>query len=124
MVGYRITDEHTGRSLVYLPGAQQLTESVRAQLEDCTCLLFDGTCWQDDELIQLDIAGKTSRDMGHLPISGDDGSLEQLAPLPIERKIYIHINNTNPILIEDSPERRIVEEHGFEVAADGLELEI
>ena len=124
VVGYRITDGHTGRSLVYVPGAQELTASVRAQLEDCTCLLFDGTCWQDDELIRLGIAGKTSRDMGHLPISGDDGSLEQLAPLPIGRKIYIHINNTNPILLEDSPERRIVEEHGLEVAADGLELEI
>ena len=124
VVGYRITDAHTGRVLVYIPGAQKLTASVRAQLEDCTCLLFDGTCWQDDELIRLGIAGKTSRDMGHLPISGDDGSLEQLAPLPIGRKIYIHINNTNPILLEDSPERRIVEEHGLEVAADGLELEI
>jgi pyrroloquinoline quinone biosynthesis protein B len=62
--------------------------------------------------------------MGHLPIGGADGSLEQLAPLPIERKIYVHINNTNPILIEDSSERRVVEEHGMEVAADGLELEI
>ena len=124
VVGYRITDEHTGRTLVYLPGAQELTASVLAQLEDCTCLLFDGTCWQDDELIRLGIAGKTSRDMGHLPISGADGSLKQLAPLSIERKIYIHINNTNPILLEDSPERRTVEEYGFEVAADGLELEI
>jgi pyrroloquinoline quinone biosynthesis protein B len=124
VVGYRITDGDTGRSLVYLPGAQELTASVLAQLEDCTCLLFDGTCWQDDELIQLGIAGKTSRDMGHLPIDGAGGSLEQLAPLPIERKIYIHINNTNPILLEDAPERRIVEEHGLEVAADGLELEI
>ncbi len=124
VVGYRITDGNTGRTLVYVPGAQELTESVRTQLEGCTCLLFDGTCWQDDELIQLGIAGKTSREMGHLPISGADGSLEQLAPLPIERKIYIHINNTNPILLEDAPERRIVEERGLEVAADGLELEI
>ncbi len=124
VVGYRITDGRTGRRLVYLPGAQELTASVLAHLDGCTCLLFDGTCWQDDELIQLGIASKTSRDMGHLPISGTEGSLEQLAPLPIERKIYIHINNTNPILIEDSPERRIVEEHGLEVAADGLELEI
>ena len=124
VVGYRITDEHTGRALVYLPGAQKLTASVRAHLGGCACLLFDGTCWQDDELIRLGIAGKTSRDMGHLPIDGTDGSLEQLAPLPIERKIYIHINNTNPILLEDTPERRIVEEHGLEVAADGLELEI
>ena len=124
VVGYRITDGNTGWSLVYIPGAQKLMASVRTQLEGCTCLLFDGTCWQDDEMIRLGIASKTSRDMGHLPISGADGSLAQLAPLPIERKIYIHINNTNPILLEDSPERRIVEEHGFEVAVDGLELEI
>jgi len=124
VVGYRITDESTGRTLVYLPGAQELTASVLARLEGCAGLLFDGTCWQDDELIRLGIAGKTSREMGHLPISGADGSLEQLAPLPIERKIYIHINNTNPILLDDAPERRIVEEYGFEVAADGLELEI
>ena len=124
VVGYRITDGNTGRALVYVPGAQQLTASVRAHLEDCACLLFDGTCWQDDELIRLGIAAKTSRDMGHLPIGGADGSLERLAPLPIERKIYTHINNTNPILLEDSSERRIVEAHGMEVAADGLELEI
>jgi pyrroloquinoline quinone biosynthesis protein B len=124
VVGYRITDGHTGRAMVYVPGAQELTASVRAHLEGCTCLLIDGTCWQDDELIRLGIGGKTSREMGHLPISGADGSLKQLAPLPIERKIYIHINNTNPILLEDAPERRIVEECGLEVAADGLELEI
>jgi pyrroloquinoline quinone biosynthesis protein B len=124
VVGYRITDGHTGRALVYVPGAQELTASVRAHLEGCTCLLIDGTCWQDDELIRLGIGNKTSREMGHLPISGADGSLKQLAPLPIERKIYIHINNTNPILLEDAPERRIVEERGLEVAADGLELEI
>lgn len=124
VVGYRITNRHTGTALVYLPSAQQLTASVRAHLEGCACLLFDGTCWQDDELIRLGIARKTSREMGHLPITGTEGSLEQLAPLPIERKIYIHINNTNPILLEDSPERRIVEEHGLEVAADGLELEV
>ena len=124
VVGYRITDGHSGRALVYIPGAQNLSASVHAHLEGCTCLLFDGTCWQDDELIRLGIAAKTSREMGHLPIGGADGSLEQLAPLPIERKIYIHINNTNPILLEDAPERCIVEEHGLEVAADGLELEI
>jgi len=124
VVGYRITDGHTGRVLVYVPGAQRLTASVLAQFEGCTCLLFDGTCWQDDELIRLGIAAKTSREMGHLPISGPNGSLERLASLPIERKIYIHINNTNPILLEDSPERRVVEESGLEVAADGLEMEI
>ena len=124
VVGYRLTDERNGRALVYLPSVQELTAAVRARLDDCACLLVDGTCWHDDELIELGMAGKTARDMGHLPIDGPDGSLEQLAPLPIERRIYIHINNTNPILLEDAPERRILEQHGMEVAVDGLELRI
>jgi pyrroloquinoline quinone biosynthesis protein B len=124
VVGYRLTDERSGRALVYLPGVQELTAAVRDHLEDCACLLVDGTCWRDDELVRLGMAGKTAREMGHLPIDGPDGSLEQLAPLPIERKIYTHINNTNPILLEDAPERRMVERHGMEVAVDGLELRI
>jgi pyrroloquinoline quinone biosynthesis protein B len=97
---------------------------VRAELDDCACLLVDGTCWRDDELIRLGLAGKTARAMGHLPIDGPGGSLGQLSELPVERKIYIHINNTNPILLEDAPERRVVERHGMEVAVDGLELKI
>jgi len=124
VVGYRLTDERSGRSLVYLPAVQELTAAVRAQLDDCACLLIDGTCWHDDELIRLGLGGKTAREMGHLPIDGPGGSLEQLAPLPIGRKLYTHINNTNPILLEDSPERQIAEQHGLEVAADGLELQI
>jgi pyrroloquinoline quinone biosynthesis protein B len=124
VVGYRLTDERSGRALVYLPGVQELTAGVREQLADCACLLVDGTCWRDDELIRLGLAGKTAREMGHLPIDGPDGSLARLAPLPIERKIYIHINNTNPILLEDAPERHIVEQHGMEVAVDGLEVRI
>jgi pyrroloquinoline quinone biosynthesis protein B len=74
--------------------------------------------------MQLGLARKTAREMGHLPINGPDGSLEQLSPLPIQRKIYIHINNTNPILLEDAPERRIVEGRGVEVAMDGLEVRV
>ena len=124
VVGYRLTDSGSGRSLVYLPGVQELTAKVRAQLDGCACLLVDGTCWHDDELVRLGLASKTAREMGHLPISGPGGSLEQLSLLPIERKIYIHINNTNPILLEDSPERRLTEQHGMEVAVDGLELQI
>ena len=124
VVGYRLTDERTGRALVYLPAVQELTAPVRDQFAACTCLLVDGTCWNDDELIRLGIAGKTAREMGHLPIGGPGGSLEQLSRLPIDRKIYIHINNTNPILLEDSPERRVLEQHGMEVAMDGLELQV
>lgn len=124
VVGYRLTDEHSGRSAVYLPGVQRLTPAVRGELDDCACLLVDGTCWFDDELIRLGLADKTAGEMGHLPIRGPDGSLDQLHALPIERKIYIHINNTNPMLLEDTPERRIVEECGMEVAVDGLEVKV
>jgi pyrroloquinoline quinone biosynthesis protein B len=121
VVGYRLTDERSGQTLVYLPSMQDLT-AVRDQLDDCACLLVDGTCWRDDELIRLGLAGKTAREMGHQPIDGPDGSLAPLAKLSIGRTIYIHINNTNPILLEDAPERRILQQHGIEVAVDGLEL--
>jgi len=124
VVGYRLTDVRTGGMLVYLPAVQRLTAPTLRQLAGCACLLIDGTCWDDDELVRLGASGKTAREMGHLPISGPGGSLEQLSPLPIGRKIYIHINNTNPILLEDAPERRTLEQHGIEVAVDGLELQI
>lgn len=124
VVGYRLTDERTGAAAVYLPGVQELTPAVLTELEDCACLLIDGTCWLDDELIRLGLAEKTAHDMGHLHLGGPGGSLERLSRLPIERKIYIHINNTNPILLEDSPERHQVEHSGMQVASDGLEVEV
>jgi pyrroloquinoline quinone biosynthesis protein B len=124
VVGYRVTDGSSGRALVYLPGLQELTPEAREELEDCSALLIDGTCWRDDELIQLGLGTKRAREMGHLPVGESGGSLDALSSLPITRKIYVHINNTNPILLEDSPERRAVEEHGVEVAADGLEVEV
>jgi pyrroloquinoline quinone biosynthesis protein B len=124
VVGYRLTDESTGRVAVYLPGVQELTPAVRDELDGIDCLFVDGTTWHDDELIRLGLAEKTARDMGHLAIGGPGGSLELLSPLPIERKIYIHINNTNPILLEDAPERRLVTEGGMDVAHDGLEVEV
>jgi pyrroloquinoline quinone biosynthesis protein B len=124
VVGYRVTDTTSGRSLVYLPCVQQLTPDILEELADCSALLVDGTCWRDDEMPSLGLASKTSRDMGHVPIDGPGGSLELLSPLPIDRKIYIHINNTNPILLDDSPERLSLDRHGMEVAVDGLGLEI
>jgi pyrroloquinoline quinone biosynthesis protein B len=124
VVGYRVTDTGSGRSLVYLPCVQQLTPEVLEELAGCSGLLVDGTCWRDDEMSSLGLAGKTSRDMGHVPIDGPGGSLELLSSLPIDRKVYIHMNNTNPVLLEDSPERRLLDQHGIAVAADGLELDI
>jgi pyrroloquinoline quinone biosynthesis protein B len=123
VVGYRLTDERGG-TLVYLPGVQALTPAVRAEIEGCECLLIDGTCWRDDELVRHGLAGKTSREMGHLPIDGPDGSLAQLPSLGVGRTIFVHMNNTNPILLEDAPERRIVEDSGMEVAMDGLEVRV
>jgi pyrroloquinoline quinone biosynthesis protein B len=84
-------------------------------------LLFDGTLFADDEMIRAGVGAKTGRRMGHMPIAGPDGSLALLKALPA-RKVYIHLNNTNPVLIEGSPERAAVEEAGFEVAYDGLEI--
>jgi pyrroloquinoline quinone biosynthesis protein B len=124
VVGYRLTDERSGRALVYLPTVQELTAAVLSELHDCSCLLVDGTCWQNDELIRLGVAGRTAREMGHLPIGGAGGSLEQLAQLDVERTIYVHLNNTNPVLLEDAPERRLVEQHGMEVAVDGMEIQV
>ncbi|WP_214403592.1 pyrroloquinoline quinone biosynthesis protein PqqB [Pseudonocardia lacus] len=124
VVGYRFTDGAGGRSAVYLPGVQELLPQVLAQLDGCACLLIDGTCWDDDEMLRLGLAAKTSRSMGHVPIAGPDGSLARLAALPLERTIYLHVNNTNPILLEDSPQRRELDERGVEVAVDGLEVRV
>ncbi|MFL5589272.1 MAG: pyrroloquinoline quinone biosynthesis protein PqqB [Ktedonobacteraceae bacterium] len=123
-VGYRITDVRTNRTLVYMPAVQELNAVVRSQLQDCVCLLIDGTCWHDDELVRLGISSKAARAMGHLPVADKNGSLEQLVTMDIERIIYIHMNNTNPLLIENSPQRQAVEAYGIEVAFDEMELEI
>jgi pyrroloquinoline quinone biosynthesis protein B len=123
-VGYRITETASERSVVYLPALQELNAHVRANVNGASCLLVDGTCWDDDELARLGIDGKTSLAMGHLPIGGPDGSLAQLASLSVERVVYTHMNNTNPLLIEDSWQRRAVVERDIAVAYDGLEIAI
>jgi pyrroloquinoline quinone biosynthesis protein B len=107
--------------LAFVPGAAAVPRSLKSRLAQADVVLFDGTLFRDGEMIENGTGEKTGRRMGHMPISGEDGSLAALADIP-GRRIYIHINNTNPILIEDSPERRQVEAAGWEVAADGLEI--
>jgi pyrroloquinoline quinone biosynthesis protein B len=121
-VGYRITEAATDHALVYLPALQTWTATVQHQLNECTAVLLDGTCWDDDELPRLGIAGKSARAMGHLPIAGSEGSLERLAALHAPRKVYIHLNNTNPLLDEESPQRHLATARGVEVAYDGMDL--
>ncbi|MGX5734468.1 pyrroloquinoline quinone biosynthesis protein PqqB [Bosea thiooxidans] len=112
------------RSLVYIPGCAVLTDAVRAQAEQADALFFDGTLFDDEEMIRAGLAEKTGRRMGHMPITGAGGSLSWLAELTVSRKIYIHLNNTNPALIEGSPERLAIEAAGVEVAFDSMEVKL
>lgn len=120
--GIRISGR--GRSLVYIPGCAALSDGVRAEAESADALFFDGTLFTDDEMICAGVGEKTGRRMGHMPISDPGGSLSWLAGLPTTRKIYIHLNNTNPVLIEGSPERLAIEAAGVEVAYDGMEVRL
>jgi pyrroloquinoline quinone biosynthesis protein B len=107
--------------LVYVPGAAAVTADMRARLAGADVVFFDGTLFRDDEMIATKTGSKTGRRMGHMPIDGTGGSLEALAGLKA-RRIFVHINNTNPIRVEGSPERARVTGRGWEVAEDGLEV--
>ncbi len=111
-----------GKRLVYAPACAAMTPAMRERIAGADALLFDGTTYTDDELVASSLMNKTARRMGHMPISGRDGSLAALADVKIGRKIFIHLNNSNPVLIEDSVERRAVETAGWEVAYDGMEI--
>jgi pyrroloquinoline quinone biosynthesis protein B len=110
-----------GRRLVYVPGAAAVTLALRQRLSHADAVLFDGTLFTDDEMIRSGTGSKAGRRMGHMPIEGEGGSLDTLAGLSA-RKIFVHINNTNPILIDGSRERRRIEAAGWEVAEDGMEI--
>jgi pyrroloquinoline quinone biosynthesis protein B len=122
--GFVFRDSAGGAVLTYVPGLARLDDAVLAHLAASDLVLVDGTFWRDDELALLGISARSARDMGHLPLSGPGGTLEALAGLERPRKALVHINNTNPILLEDSPERAEVLRAGVEVAYDGLEVEL
>jgi pyrroloquinoline quinone biosynthesis protein B len=116
--------EASGRKLAYLPAVPAIDDALLQRLESTDLLLFDGTFWNDDELIKVQGDGPTARQMGHVPISGTQGSLRKLAGLRHPRKVFIHINNTNPMLDESGPEYREVRNAGWEIAEDGLRFEL
>jgi pyrroloquinoline quinone biosynthesis protein B len=122
--GYVFRDRTGGGVLTYVPGLARLDDAVLGRFAASDLLLVDGTFWRDDELPRLGISARTARDMGHVPLSGPGGTLEALARLRRPRKVLVHINNTNPILLEDSPEREAVLRVGVEVADDGLEIDL
>jgi pyrroloquinoline quinone biosynthesis protein B len=122
-VGLIVRDDETGARIVYVPGAAS-AEGIAQRAREACCLFFDGTFWSDAELSVTGRAPSTARAMAHVPVSGPGGSLQLLGGLPIPRRYYTHVDQTNPMLREGSAERRAVEARGWSVAEDGLELAV
>ncbi len=117
-----IVESATGKRLAYMSAVGEINKNLLETLDGVDVLLFDGTFWSDDELIRVDSSGARARQMGHIPVGGADGSLRQLAQLRKPRKIFVHINNTNPMLNESGAEYREVREAGWEIAEDGWQF--
>jgi pyrroloquinoline quinone biosynthesis protein B len=121
-VGLRIRETASGRRMAYFPAAAAVTPALRTALTGSDCAFFDGTFWSSDELPGLGLGEKRAEDMAHLPVGGPAGSLAALDGLRVARRIFIHLNNTNPLLRHDSIERKAAEDAGWEIACDGLEV--
>ncbi len=122
--GLKVTNTATGRYFFYIPGCARLDDALRARLKGAPLLFFDGTLYTNDEMIAQGLLNKTGERMGHMNMSGSAGSIAEIAPLDIARKIFIHINNSNPALREGSAERAAVESAGWEIAYDGMEVRV
>jgi len=121
-IGLLIEDDTSGKSVFYAPGLGAIEPHVEAALHRADCVLVDGTFWRADEMIELGLSHKTAADMGHLPHAGAGGMIAVLDAIGTRRKVLIHINNTNPILDDDSEQRALLARHGIEVAFDGMEI--
>ena len=121
-VGLEIIETATGKSFFFVPGCAAITERLRARLAGSALVFFDGTLWSDDEMIRLAVGSKTGKRMGHMSMSGEDGTIAAFHDLGVGRRIFIHINNSNPVLLDDSPERHIANAAGWEIAYDGMEV--
>lgn len=119
-VGAALSDGR--RRLYFIPGCAAMTEALAQRLRGAELVLFDGTLWRDDEMIRAGIGSKTGRRMGHMSLSGPDGTIAAFSSLGVRRKVLVHINNSNPVLLDDSSERAELEAAGWEVAYDGMEL--
>jgi pyrroloquinoline quinone biosynthesis protein B len=121
-VGAVISDGN--HRIVFIPGCAGMTDALARRLQGADVVLFDGTLWTDDEMLRAGLGGKTGLRMGHMSVSGPDGTLAAFNALDVRRKILLHINNSNPILLDDSPERAAVAAAGWEVAYDGMEVQL
>jgi pyrroloquinoline quinone biosynthesis protein B len=123
-IGLEIIDTASGKSCFFIPGCAAMNERLRRRVAGASLVLFDGTLWRDDEMIRMGIGAKTGRRMGHMSMSGEDGTIAAFRDLGVRRRIFIHINNSNPALLDDSEERRIANEAGWEIAYDGMEVRL
>jgi pyrroloquinoline quinone biosynthesis protein B len=123
-VGVRVSDPATGAAFLYIPGCAAIDGALADRLHGAPLVLLDGTLYRDDEMIAQGLSSKTGQRMGHISMSGPEGAMAALRSLNVERRIFVHINNSNPVLREDSPERREVERAGWEVAFDGMEIRL
>ncbi len=121
-VGFKIRDTTAGRVLAYFSGVGAVTPSLRQALQGADCMFFDGTFWSSDELPGLGLGGKRAEQMAHAPLGGERGSLAMLVDVHVQSRILIHLNNSNPLLRDDSPERAQARALGWEVACDGMEV--
>ena len=121
-LGLRIGDKKTGKYFYFLAACAGVTDDLKSRLAGAPLIFFDGTVWRDDELIVAGLGSKTGQGMGHIAMSGDHGAIESLAGLDIGRKIFLHINNSNPALLHDSAERKSAERAGWQIPADGMEI--
>jgi pyrroloquinoline quinone biosynthesis protein B len=123
-VGLEITARNGAARFHYIPGCARMTPELRERLKGSALVFFDGTLWQNDEMIKLGIGQKTGARMGHMNISGEDGTIAAFADLDVKRKVFIHVNTTNPVLDEGSPERAEITRQGWDVAEDGMRIEL
>ena len=121
-IGLRVRDKATGKYFFFLAACAAINEDLKSRLAGAPLIFFDGTVWHDDELIAAGLGNKTGQGMGHIAMSGDRGAIQSLAGLNIGRKIFLHINNSNPAMLHDSAEREIVERAGWQIPADGTEI--
>jgi len=123
-VGLEVTDTATGKSFFYIPGCASMPEALATRLKGAEMVFFDGTTWTDTEMMEAGVGTKTATRMGHMWMNGPGGSMEAFASLGVRRKIFIHINNTNRVLLHDSAERFKAKAQGWDIAHDGLEINL
>lgn len=123
-IGLKVTENKTGKSFFYIPGCAEVDPPLAARIKGAELIFLDGTLFRDDEMVAQGLSHKTGKRMGHISISGPEGSIAALKPLDVKRRVYVHINNSNPVLDENSEARKVANDAGWEVGHDGMEVRL